>query len=327
MGAAALTMPLVIATGVVTTAGPADADGVWTQHVAGTGTDGLYVHTDAGLAAPTTVVLAENTELLVDCVGYADTVGGTDPAWLHIISPVDGWVSDYYVDTMWSNDNTLPQQGLLECGGAPADDPAPVTGVDEVPTIPAPYDRATAAQWALDHAADIQPVLFPGCTWFVSQALWAGGLPQTPVWNGSDHHGRLGHLPGTIAATAVDEFISNLMATYPLTTQTPLDADRFRGNSVPEAEVGDVIAYDWENDGSYDHLALVTGIADGNYPEVSEWGTTDAREGHFSASYASRGWTWSQNDQAWLQDPGRAHPTPNVTARLFHVETVVAPTF
>ncbi|MEO9322253.1 amidase domain-containing protein [Nocardioides sp. C4-1] len=303
----------------------------WTQYVTGTGGDGLWVHSGAGLSAPTTVVLAEGTELSVDCVSYADTIGGTDPAWLHITSPTPGWVADFYVDTLWSSDNTLVQQGLPECGTSSEQPAIPDDGSYDsgtgVPTISAPYDRDAAAQWALEHATDVQNVFFPGCTWFVSQALWAGGLPQTEQWNGSDSHGRLNHLPGTVAATAVDDFIDNLRSTYPLTTETYLSADAFRANAVPEAEVGDIIAYDWDDNSDFDHLAIVTSIAEGSYPEVAEWGTTDLSEARAWIDYSSRGWTWSALDQTWLQDPDREDATPGVTATLFHIEAPTAPTF
>ena len=320
----------VIPTLLVVGAGTANAEGDWTQHIAGTGTDGLYVHTGPGLAAPTTVILAEGTEVVTDCVSYADTIGGTDPAWLHITSPTEGWIADYYVDTVWSSENTLPMQGLPECGGQASNESVPSDDggtVSEVPTIAAPYDRGTAAQWALEHAQDRQPWSFAGCTWFVSRALWAGGLPETDTWNSSQRHGSLDALPGTPAATAVDPFIDNLRATYPLTDEVPLGADRFASNAVPEAEVGDIIAYDWEGDGDFDHLTIVTSIDDGSYPYVAEWGTTNVLEGTVANDYVERGWTYSENDDAWLQDPNRHHPSPNVTAALFHINVVVSPTF
>ena len=43
----------------------------------------------------------------------------------------------------------------------------------------AAYNGVMAAQWAYDNLDE--PYLFPDdCTYFVSQALWAGGLSPTP---------------------------------------------------------------------------------------------------------------------------------------------------
>ena len=306
-------VPALVAAVMAATAAPAQADGGWTQHVSGTGGDGLWAHSAAGLSRDTvTTLLPEGAEIVTDCVSYSDFVGD-DPAWLHIVSPVDGWVSDAYVDTWWTRDNTLVQQGLPECGARTGEADDPVGGVVEDDS--APLDREAAVQWALSHARDVQDFLgWSGCTWFVSQALWAGGLPETDVWSGDGGHGTLNRIPGTVAATAVDDFLPNLTAMYPSTAVVQLDGDRFRDNAVPEAEVGDVIAYDWEGDGDMDHVAIVTSISDGDYPNVAEWGTNQFPS--LTSSYTERGWTWSENHHQWLQQY-----YPGVTATLYHFQT------
>jgi hypothetical protein len=307
VGAAVL--PVLVGTGLVTSASPASAEGSWTQHVSGTGGNGLWVHSSAGLSRSTvTTLLPEGAEIVTNCLAYSDFVG-TDPAWLHITSPVRGWVSDSYIDTWWDRNYTLLQQGLPECGTEPVSD-EPVM-VDDT----APLNRESAIQWAHANARGSQPVGWSGCAWFVSQALWAGSLPQTDLWNGSDRHGTLGWIPGSIAATAVDDFLPNLMAMYPTTDVVQLDGDRFRSNAVPEAEVGDVIAYDWEGDGDPDHVSIVTSIADGDYPNIAEWGTNEP--GHLSSSYEERGWTWFETRHEWLQVE-----YPNMTATLYHFQTL-----
>jgi hypothetical protein len=319
VGAAIL--PASVGAGLVAPASPASAEGSWTQHVSYTDGDGLWVHSSAGLSRATvTTLLPEGAEIVTDCVSFSDVVGGTDPAWLHITSPTEGWVSDFYVDTSWDRNNTLVQQGLPECGGEPAPEDSPDDVVIENDL--APLDRGAAAQWALEHAQDAQleqtVELWSGCTWFVSQALWAAGLPQTQAWNAEGGHSGLNRIPGTVAATAVDEFLPNLLAMYPSTSVVELGSDRFHGNAVPEAEVGDVIAYDWEGDGDPDHVSIVTSISDGDYPNVAEWGTN--KTGHLTSGYDERGWTWSEKHHEWLQEE-----SPGVTATLYHF--AAAPTF
>jgi hypothetical protein len=170
-----------------------------------------------------------------------------------------------------------------------------------------PYDRGRAVEWALASAQNIQPS-WAACTWFVSQTLWAGGLPADADWNPDGERGFF-RLPGTVSATAAQPLLDYLKRRYPLSQQIGMD---FSGNRVPEASPGDIVAYDWEGDGEVDHLAFVVNIADGRYPEVAEWGTGNP------AGYVKRGWTWSQNDGAWLQDSALY---PHVTATLFHIDT------
>jgi hypothetical protein len=81
---------------------------------------------------------------------------------------------------------------------------------------------------------------------------------------------------------------------------------------MPEAEIGDVIVYDWEGDGVSDHAAIITNIAPGQYPEVSEWSAYDGRN---PAPYVRRGWTWSERSQLWLQQK-----FPRISAFLLHID-------
>jgi hypothetical protein len=172
----------------------------------------------------------------------------------------------------------------------------------------APFDRDAAVRWALDNAAKEQP--FPAaCTWFVSNTMWAGGMQADADWTPQGEHGRVQKRPGTVSATAAQPLLDYLLARYPLTQHISMN---FSTNAVPEAQPGDIVAYDWENDGNVDHLALVVAIAPGAYPEVAEWGV-GAQSG---SGYTKRGWTYSQLNHRWLQ-----HGYPSVTATLFHIDT------
>ncbi|MEU2588260.1 amidase domain-containing protein [Streptomyces avermitilis] len=188
----------------------------------------------------------------------------------------------------------------------------------------APYDRQAAVDWARQHA---HPA---ACTWFVSEALWAGHMQQDAEWTSQDGHGLLWqHRPGTASATAAQPLLDYINRRYPLTQTTPLDANRFRTNAVPEAEPGDIIAYDWQNDGEVDHLSLVVDIADGQYPEIAEWGVVDWNplgviNRNATTPYAKRGWTYSEKNHNWLQS---VEETRNVSAKLIHIDTRNVTTF
>lgn len=158
----------------------------------------------------------------------------------------------------------------------------------------APFDRNAAASWATDHAKDDEPD-FPSCTWFVTQALWAAGIPKNPDWNSDGLRGWL-KVPGTTSATAVGPFLEQLLTSYPATTVTGLSMTQ---NQVPQAQVGDLIVYSWTGE-QWDHLSIITSITDDGYPNISEWGVYDwltPRE----SRYTDRGWTWSKNSHGWLQ--------------------------
>lgn len=168
------------------------------------------------------------------------------------------------------------------------------------------YDGTTAARWALTHTQDSQPDI-AGCTWFASQVLWAGGMPKDEYWNDKYIPGGLKHgVWGTRTATLADELYNYLLfetGTLPIPLAGPhAQSDRFaaRNNAIPEARLGDLIAYDWQGDGVIDHMAVVTHIGKNSYPDVSEWGT--AAGGGSRSTYVYRGWTWSENAKKWLRE-------------------------
>ena len=174
------------------------------------------------------------------------------------------------------------------------------------------FDRDDAVAWALKDATAPQDFSAP-CTWFVSRALWAGGIPRSHAWTDEGSHGFLQPRPGTASATAVEPLLDYLHETYPASKLTHLDPAI---NSVPKAELGDIFAYDWEGDGTWDHLALVTDIKPGQHPDVSEWGTADWPA--VSVDYSQRGWTYSKKSDQWLQKS-----FPEMEVALLHIDTTL----
>jgi hypothetical protein len=140
-------------------------------------------------------------------------------------------------------------------------------------------------------------------------ALWAGGLQKTSEWTDQGSHDHLHPLPGTKDAWVPEDLKDYIMETYPESTFTQLN---FNDNSVPQAQPGDIIFYDW-GDGYLNHATLVVDDAPGTeYPEVSEWGNVNAA----GESYPSvkQGWTFSRVYNLWIQ---KAYP--GATAYLLHI--------
>lgn len=181
-----------------------------------------------------------------------------------------------------------------------------LSGSQGTATATPAYDGQAAANWALSHAQDPQPD-FPGCTWFASLALWAGGMPEDEFWSKNAlQRALVQEATGVHAATLAQDLYDHLR-TNGSTLVIPLAGhnaqyDRFSPgkNGVPEARLGDLIAYDWQNDGTIDHMAVITHFSPGNYPDVSEWGA--ARGNGARSDYVYRGWTWSQNAKDWLRN-------------------------
>jgi hypothetical protein len=61
------------------------------------------------------------------------------------------------------------------------------------------------------------------------------------------------------------------------------------------AHQGDVVLYDWNNDGVYDHEAIVT-ASDGNNPDgTTNWDFVDAHTNNRNHAY----WTLAQYNASW----------------------------
>jgi hypothetical protein len=255
-----------------------------------------------------------NEQIQLECYAWGDAVGPySDRLWYDVANltrPTNAGVANQgYLNAHYINDGKAANQvdaGVPQCG-APS---AP-------PQIPNPtYNRSAAVEWAKAHATDPQG---SGtlCTWFVSQALWAGGMPQTAGWE-----------PGTSSSTWVENLVDYLRANDSV-SWTDITSD-LTTNAVPAAQPGDIIVYDWNDGGTQlDHMSFVVDIASGQYPEVSEWGQFDFTTHPWykitrpSSPYVERGWTWSAMQGEWLQ---QEHP--GMQAYLLHINGgYFAPTY
>jgi hypothetical protein len=292
-------------------------------HIAGTGGEGVFIRPDPNTSRPAIGWMPEGASPDYHCFVWGQNINGV-PIWFNVTyNGVTGYYASYFDDSSYhSNEELTAKYGVPLCGSSPPPTPAPSSPPSAPEAAPAPsgasgpvFNRSTAVKWARANARD-NPPHPASCTWFVSLALWAGGLPQTSEWTSSGSHGRLQKRPGTVAAWAVPEFVNYILRKYPRSTFTQLN---LRGNRVPAAQPGDVIAYDWyghsstRNRTNLEHLSLVTSIERGQYPEVSEWSIFDGIE---PTPYVSRGWTWSAKTRQWLQEK-----YPQVQAFLLHIDT------
>jgi len=241
------------------------------------------IRSQPNTSSPILMTVPKGTRLTIDCYMSGQAVNGVT-IWNHLTS--GGFISDTLLLT-GSNNAVVP----LCAAGLP---------VVQLPnaTQPAPFNRQAAVNWALAHINDT-PRFSEDCTWFVSQALWAGGLQKTDSW--SDLRYGLPH--PTADAVNADQLKSYLVSESRSATIQELSWGQ---NNVPQAQLGDLIAYDWGTvlpngalkkgtDGIIDHMMIITGFS-GQYPLVS---------GH-SAPTANQGWTWSKSNNKWYsaQYPG-----------------------
>ena len=163
--------------------------------------------------------------------------------------------------------------------------------VDDTGSIPVlGYDRGAAVDAAFQNLQQ-GGLLDDSGARFVSSALWAGGLPRSDVWSDD-----------SATATNADDLIGyltqpNVMDGYSVTlaTRTPID---WPDNTASGAELGDVIAYDWEGNGTIDQVAVVLNFNDDGYPEVSQYAPTAG----------VRYWSVPESGGNWIEDeyPGSA---------------------
>ncbi len=211
--------------------------------------------------------VAKGTQLTIDCYETGQAVSGVT-IWNHLTS--GGYISDTLLLT-GSNNPVVPK-----ClAGLP---------VVTVPVAtPVKYNRQAAISWALAHVYDKERYALDDCTWYVSQALWAGSLPKSGSWTDV----ALPLLKPNFNAVNADGLKNYLVNE---SRQATIQQLSWGQNGVAQAQLGDLIAYDWNADGKVDHMMIITAFS-GQYPLVS---------GH-SVAAKNQGWTWSNSYGTWYQ--------------------------
>jgi cell wall-associated NlpC family hydrolase len=144
---------------------------------------------------------------------------------------------------------------------------APVASPDALVAPPQPnreslvrYSRPLAVEWAQHHVDDSDEV-HSDCCYFVSNALRAGGLPTTTTWQPGVTRSRVRRSRKIAAYPAygcVGDFVIELLSSG-VAIAIGCDA---RVDRIDAAEIGDVVIYNWDGRGTYQHAAIVTRQSD-----------------------------------------------------------------
>jgi uncharacterized protein YraI len=310
-------------------------------HISGTSGEGVFIRSGPSTSNSRAGWMPEGASPDYNCFVWGQSIGGV-PIWFNVnYNGVTGYYASYYDDSSYhSNEELTAKYGVPLCGSQPpTPTPAPSPSPAPSPTPPpasspppsstpnASFNRRVATAWAFANAKNPQPY-GTMCAWFVSQALWAAGLPSSSTWNAKGpyrYKNRVGlwtTVPGTETAWTVGKLLDYLRSHF---GAQEIDITRnLSTNAVPQAQIGDVIAYDWGEGQGISHVSLVVNIASGQYPEVSEMGQYDLgvvggilnKINPVTSSYVKRGWTWSQVHGMWLQrEPGHKQ----MRAYLFHI--------
>lgn len=162
------------------------------------------------------------------------------------------------------------------------------------------YDRAKAKSYADKWWNGENPRYLTfevDCTNFVSQCLFAGGAPMNYTGrreSGWWYRGKEGNRELWSYSWAVANSLQSYLATN---RDAGLRAETV--HSPDKLEIGDVICYDWEGDGRYQHNTIVTAFDAAGMPLVNA---------HTVSSY-HRYWDY-RDSYAW---------TPNTRYRFFHI--------
>ncbi|CAH0118856.1 hypothetical protein PAE9249_01353 [Paenibacillus sp. CECT 9249] len=152
-----------------------------------------------------------------------------------------------------------------------------------------PYYRQRAVQYADQWWNEPNPDFLTfevDCTNFVSQCLFAGGAPIYYTGRRESGWWYKGRINGR-EEWSFSWAVSNSLQAYLSTSRTHLRAEAVSGPE--ELQLGDVILYDWDGNGHYQHSVIVTAFDAGGMPLVNAR-TTSSRHRYwdYRDSYA---WT------------------------------------
>lgn len=264
--------------------------------------ESLNVHSGPGTEYDTTWSIPTGSDLLIGCWTEGTPVTGsygTTTIWYSTPQYPGGWVTDAGI---WTGSNE-PVTGRCDSSITPSQptDSFVITDenlLDTIITDPwvvireIAYDRTVAVDWAREHAYDTGRYE-NDCTWFVSQALWAGGMPKTEEWTDwsmdwSNLTSRL-DFPGPVKTATLADSFTNYMITGGWADFYIID---WSDNTASGARVGDVIAYDWDGDGVINHVSLVSSLNADGYPNITQ----------HSPAASDRYWSWSATKKDWIQN-------------------------
>lgn len=132
------------------------------------------------------------------------------------------------------------------------------------------YDRLKAQQYAENwwNGANPHYLFFAtdDCTNFVSQCLVAGGMPMLYTGKRASGWWYKGK-SGSQELWSYSWAVANALQLYLHSANNGSVA--FRVDSPQQLTIGDVICYDWNGDGRYQHSAFVTSVNENGMPLVN----------------------------------------------------------
>jgi hypothetical protein len=174
-------------------------------------------------------------------------------------------------------------------------------------SVASAYNGAAAAGYADTYEQNYNPA-WPSfansggdCTNFVSQALYAGGISMRPsptysgdaAWYMVKKRNRWSYAASWVNAQHQSIFMLQYL---PGVTQVAsYDGLAPGATAADHAEQGDVVLYDWNNDGVYDHEAIVTASDGANPDGTTNWDLVDAHTNNRYHAY----WTLAQYNASW----------------------------
>lgn len=130
------------------------------------------------------------------------------------------------------------------------------------------YTPQSAQKWARGNYNSFPIKYGSNCTWFISHALWAGGLSKTGNWTDSSiaifKLAKKKEIPGPTKAATTADYLKNELVDSGMGV---IEQVVINTAVIPNAKVGDLIFYDWDPngkaDGAVDHVVMITGFVDG----------------------------------------------------------------
>jgi hypothetical protein len=141
------------------------------------------------------------------------------------------------------------------------------------------------------------------CAFFASSVLWAGGLPKAEEWTDSTYDldllaTRLDY-PGPTRSVMLADELEQYLLDEGLATRHPLSFDE---PETADAAPGDLVTYDWNDNGVIDHVAVVRSVDD------------ELRIAQHNPNREDQLWSWSGEKRMPL-----AEVYPEATAYLIHI--------
>jgi Putative amidase domain len=172
------------------------------------------------------------------------------------------------------------------------------------------YSGASAAAYADTHWSSYNKT-YPSfankggdCTNFVSQSIYAGGIQMrtSPTYSGNAAWYMLGSRHGSWSwsvswINAQDNSIFLLQHLPGVTQVATYYGSQVGPGQTPatNASQGDVVLYDWNNDGVFDHEAIISASDGKNSSGTTNWDLVDAHTNNRYHQY----WTLSAYNTQW----------------------------